>query len=105
MEKKKKNLVKNYLILFLIFAAVVAFMLYMNRWYVVYTEYKRETPIIRDALNYEISAIDFESYIMENPSSVIYACTSQEERCRSFPCRSCERKPRGCCSCRSNQGA
>ena len=84
MERKKKNLVKNYIILFLIFFAVIVLVWYICRWYTVYTEYEKETPVIRGTLNYEISVSDFEPYIMENPSTVIYMCTAKEEKCRIF---------------------
>ena len=84
MEKKQKTLVKNYIILIFIFFAVIAIVWYICKWYDVYTEYEKETPVIRETLNYEISSTDFESFIMENPSSVIYMCTAKEEKCRSF---------------------
>ena len=84
MEKKQKNLIKNYIILILIFLTVILLVWYICKWYTVYTEFEKETPVIRGTLNYEISANDFDPFIMENPSSVIYMCTSKDEKCRSF---------------------
>ena len=84
MEKKQKNLKKNYVILAVIFLSVILLVWYICKWYTVYTEYEKETPVIRGTLSYEITAVDFEHYITDNPSSVIYMCTSSEEKCRSF---------------------
>ncbi|MBR4618449.1 MAG: hypothetical protein IKO49_03995 [Bacilli bacterium] len=84
MEKKQKNLIKNYIILILIFLTVILLVWYICKWYTVYTEFEKGTPVIRGTLNYEISANDFDPFIMENPSSVIYMCTSKDEKCRSF---------------------
>lgn len=83
MSEKNKTL-KNYLILALIFLAVILLVWYICRWYTVYAEYERQTPVIRETLNYEITVDDFEHYILENPSSVVYMCTAEEEKCRSF---------------------
>lgn len=83
MSDEKKTL-KNYLILALIFLVVILLVWYICRWYRVYAEYERQTPVIRETLSYEITVDDFEHYILENPSSVVYMCTAEEEKCRSF---------------------
>ena len=79
-----KKMIKNYFALALIFLAVILLVWYICRWYAVYNEYEKETPIIRGTLNYEINVDDFDNYILENPSSVIYMCTAEEEKCRIF---------------------
>lgn len=84
MSTKRNKPLKNYIILGVIFVAVILLVWYCRRWYFVVTDYKKETPVIRGTLNYEITANDFDSYIMENPSSVIYMCTSKDDNCRSF---------------------
>lgn len=84
MTKENKKTLKNYFILALVFLAVVLLVWYICRWYTVYAEYERETPVIRGTLNYEITVNDFDHYIMENPSSVVYMCTANEEKCRNF---------------------
>ena len=84
MNSKKKKPLKNYIILGIIFISVILLVWYFCKWYLVVTDFKKETPIIRGTLNYEITAQDFDSYIMENPTTVIYMCTSKDDNCRSF---------------------
>ena len=83
-DKEYKKIVKNYFILALIFLAVVLLVWYICKWYTVCNDYKKEIPVIRGTLNYEITESDFEHYILENPSSVVYMCTASEEKCRDF---------------------
>ena len=84
MTKSNKKIVKNYFILALIFLAVILLVWYICKWYTVCNDYKKEIPVIRGTLNYEITESDFEHYILENPSSVVYMCTASEEKCRDF---------------------
>ena len=81
---KDKKLMKNYIILCCIFIAVFLLMLYINKWHHAYIDYEKETPVIRGTLKSEITVDDFEHFMYENPSSVIYMCTSLSETCRSF---------------------
>ncbi len=83
LEKNKKS-IKNYIILIIIFGLTILLVWYISRWYQVYSDYQKETPVIRGTLNYEITGIDFDHYIMENPSSIIYMCTSSDDNCRYF---------------------
>ena len=80
----KKGSVRNYLILFLIAFVTMFLVWYICRWYQVYSNYQMQTPVIRDTLNYEITAPDLDHYIMENPTSVIYMCTASDVSCRNF---------------------
>ena len=82
-EKQKKS-IKNYIILIAIFGLTILLVWYIAKWYEVRSDYKKETPVIRGTLNYEITSVDFYHYIMENPSSVFYMCTSSSDNCRSF---------------------
>ena len=84
MEKKKENLARNYVILFVIFLVTILLVWYVCKWYSVYTEYEKETPVIRGTLSYEITTADFEHYITDNPTTVIYMCTSKDDKCRNF---------------------
>ena len=81
--KKEKNYKKNYIILGLIFLVCIGFVLYLRQWYKVYDEYQKEFPVIRGVLQ-EIVPDDLEHYIMENPTSIIYMCTAEDESCRDF---------------------
>ncbi len=81
---KNKKLIKNYVLLFLIFVLVFFAVLYISKWYSVYRDYKLEIPVIRDTLSYEITAQDLDHYIMENPNTVVYMCTASSNSCRTF---------------------
>ena len=82
--KKEKNLVKNYFILAIIFLAGIGLTFYLCRWYKVYDDYKKQTPVIRGTLSQEIVYDDLEHYVLENPTSVIYMCVSNDDVCRNF---------------------
>ena len=81
--KEKTIPLKNYLIIALIFLATIGLTIYLCNCYSVYNEGKKEIPVIRGTLS-EITSEDFEHYILENPSSVVYMCTASEEKCRDF---------------------
>ncbi len=79
----KKNSLKNYVILLVIFLIGVGLTLYLCKWYDVWNDYQKETPVIRGSL-LEITYDDLEHYVMENPTTVIYMCTSSNDVCRSY---------------------
>ena len=80
---KKKGGLKNYLILAAIFLAGIGLTFYLCNLYKVYDEYQKQTPVIRDTLS-EITADELEHYILENPTIVIYMCTSSDMVCRNY---------------------
>ncbi len=82
-EEERKIPVKNYVILIVLFAAVIALVLYLCQLYRIYDEHQREIPVIRDSL-FEIQPDELEHYVMENPTTVIYMCTAADEGCRDF---------------------
>ena len=82
-NEKKKGGLKNYLILAVIFIIGIGVTLYLCNLYQVYDEYQKETPVIRDTL-FEITSDELEHYILENPTIVIYMCTSSEMVCRNY---------------------
>lgn len=83
-EKKiSKKKLHNYLILGVIFLLGIGVVLYLCRWYEVYDEYQKEIPVIRGHLQ-EIVNEDLEHVILDNPTSIIYVCTSDRDNCRSF---------------------
>ena len=82
MEKEKSSF-KGYGILILIFALCIGLTLYICKWYNVYQDYQKETPVIRGTLS-EIGNDEFEHYVLDNPTSIIYMCTSREDVCRNF---------------------
>ncbi len=81
---KNKKLLKNYFLLVLSILVVIFLCFYIGRWYKVYNEYQLQTPVIRGSLNYEITPLDFDHYLMENPTSTFYLCTSDNMNCRTY---------------------
>ena len=82
-KANKKCGLKNYLILAAIFLAGIGLTFYLCNLYTVYDEYQKQTPVIRDTLS-EITADELEHYILENPTIVIYMCTSSDMVCRNY---------------------
>jgi len=82
-SKSKDVKLKNYIILIGLFLLGGCLTLYLCKWYKVYEEYQKETPVIRDSL-LEITADDLTHYIMENPSTIIYMCTANDDICRDY---------------------
>ena len=80
---EKKIAMKNYIIIILIFVATIGLTLYFCSCYRVYSESKKEIPIIRGTLS-EITSEDLDHYIMENQSTVIYVCTASNPTCRNY---------------------
>ncbi len=81
MDNKKR--IKNYILLFVIFALGIGVTLYICSCYKVYDDYQKQTPIIRGTLS-EITNEEITHYILENPSTVIYMCTSSDDVCRQY---------------------
>ena len=80
MEKKK---FKNYILLLLLFALGIGITLYLCKLYRVYDEYQKETPVIRGVIS-EINNEELEHFIMENPTILVYMCTSSDMICRNY---------------------
>lgn len=74
---------KNYVILVVMFIAIIALVLYLCNLYHVYDAHQREIPVIRDTL-FEIQPGEIEHYVMENPTTVFYMCTAADELCRDY---------------------
>ena len=81
--KERKKKLHNYIILCLVLLVSVGIVLYLCKWYKIYEDYQKEIPIIRDQLQ-EIVSDDLEHVILENPTTILYICTSNDEECRSF---------------------
>jgi len=81
--KEKKNKVHNYIILLIICICFIAFVFYICKIYNIQEEERLKIPVIRGQL-LEIYKDDLDHYIMDNPSSIIYVCTADGEKCRSF---------------------
>jgi len=83
IKEDKKKAIHNYFLLVLLFGVTVGLVLYLCKWYNVYHEYQKETPVIRGAIM-EIVNDDLEHYILDNPTAVIYMCTAKDDECRNF---------------------
>ena len=80
---KKKIPMKNYIILMLLFIITFLLTFYLYRWYVVYSTYQDNIPVIKDSLT-ELTEEEMEHYIDENPISTVYICTANDSSCRNF---------------------
>ena len=83
-EKEEKNLLKNYIILVIILLLVVGITIYLCECYKVYNEEQKTIPVIRGTLVSEITEVDLEPFLIENPTTTMYLCTASNEKCRSF---------------------
>lgn len=83
VEKKRVKNIKNYFILIGVFIAIIIMVLYLCDCYRVYNESKKEIPVLEGILS-EISIQELEHYILENPTTVIYICTVNNDVCRDY---------------------
>lgn len=82
-KETRKIPTKNYVLLVVLFLLTFLLVYYIYRWYVVYSNYQNEIPVIRDSLS-EVTEQEMEHYIKENPTAVIYVCTAADIECRNF---------------------
>ena len=87
MKKKstdeKKMSVKNYILLLLLFGASILLILYACEVYKTSQAEKLKVPVIEGDL-LEIYSTDLEHYVMDNPTTIIYMCTANDDKCRTF---------------------
>lgn len=82
-KEEKKIPLKNYFILLIIFSLCIGAVLYLSRIYQVYDEEQKKVPVIQGRLS-EIYQEDLDHMILENPTIVLYMCTSIDSVCRDF---------------------
>lgn len=82
-EEVKKRTAKNYCLVAVIALVFIGLVLYLCKCYKVYDEYQKEIPVIRGSLQ-EIVNEDLEHFVIENPSSIIYVCVANDDKCRDF---------------------
>lgn len=84
MKTNKKPVeTKNIVLLILLFLISIGLTLYFCRWYQVIDQNKKSVPIIRGTLS-EITNKELDDYLLENPTSIIYLCTSDSQQCRNY---------------------
>ena len=81
--KENKIPVKNYFILAFIFLLGIGLTMYFCKWYEVIDTEKKQTPVIRGVIP-EISSQELDNFVLENPTTVLYLCTSDNMKCRNF---------------------
>lgn len=81
-EFKKKEK-KKYLVLGLIYIAVIVFVLYLASWYNTYRAYQDDIPVLRNTIS-QITTEEIDHFLLENPSSILYLCVAKDKECRSF---------------------
>jgi len=84
----KKNIpqteiLKKYILLGTIYLVTILLTIYLCRCYYIYNQSKQEIPVIRGTLS-EITYQELDHYLLENPTAVIYMCTSDSLPCRTF---------------------
>ena len=82
-NEEKKKIVRNYVLLVLLFLGSIGIVLYLCELYKVSDEERKRVPIISGSLQ-EIYHGDLEHYVMDNPSTIIYMCTANGDVCRNF---------------------
>lgn len=83
INMSKKDYVKNYFILFVIFIICIALAFYFRKQYEVYEQYQLEIPVIGDSLP-NINIDDLEHYVFDNHIVGVYMCTASADSCRNF---------------------
>ncbi|HPF83450.1 MAG TPA: hypothetical protein PLV83_04735 [Bacilli bacterium] len=81
--KKEKNLKKNYVILIIMTIIVVFLCFYLASWYKTLKEYYQNNSIVAEVLS-EIEAPTISSYLLDNPTTVIYIASSNDQEIKSF---------------------
>lgn len=82
-EQKETKRTHSYIVLALLFLICIVIVLYVCKIYKVNEEENLKIPVIRDSIT-EIYLEDLEHYVLDNPVAVIYVCTADNEKCRSF---------------------
>lgn len=83
MENKPKNTVINYLKLTILFAVVIIFILITRKIYQNYLFYSNQNSILYNIIN-EAKSKDIDNYLVENPDTIVYICSSNEKVCQDF---------------------
>lgn len=69
---------KNYIILIVIFIVTILLSLYISSWYNMTNELKKESIFTKHSLELKLEELD--SYLIENPSSIIYISKSNDTK-------------------------
>ena len=82
-NEENKKTIKNYVLLVLLFGASILLVLYVCELYKVNQAEKMKVPVIDGEL-LEIYSTDLEHYVLDNPTTIIYMCTANDDNCRMF---------------------
>ncbi len=82
-EKTRTIPAKNYVILACLFLGTILLLMFITNKYEQIIEFEKQTPVISDTLH-EITPTEVEHYVTENPTTVMYMCTSSDDVCRSY---------------------
>ena len=83
IEKKRNKVINNYIILIIIFCSCIGLTLYFCKWYEVYNNYKKETPILSGTIT-EITYDDLDHYVVDASNVIVYMCIPEDDNCRNF---------------------
>ena len=85
-EKKEEKRVipnKNYIIVGVIFVITIGLMFFLKNWYISYQDYKNTIPVLSGVIS-EVKYAEFDNYLSDNPSVVIYMGDTKDNDCREI---------------------
>lgn len=86
-KNKKEELrnipTKNYVIVGVIFIAVIVLAFFLRDWYISYQEYEKTIPILNNVVS-EVRYHEIDNYIGDNQSAIIYMGVADDEDCRNL---------------------
>lgn len=82
-EELRKIPFKNYIIVIVIFAVSISLAIFLSNWYKSYQEYEKTRPIL-DGVISEIRYNEFDNYINDNQSAIVYIGVANDEDCREL---------------------
>ena len=80
---QKKIPTKNYIMVLVIFIIVIVAVIYLASWYNTYQDFQKEIPVLQGTIS-EVKTDELDHYLLENPTTVVYICTANNDECRDF---------------------
>lgn len=81
--KKREIPKKNYIIMVIVVAVTVCLTFYLALWYKTIKEYYQNNSVIAEVLS-EIEEESLSSYLLDNPTTLIYVASSNDQEIKSF---------------------
>ena len=84
LKKKEEERIiplKNYIIVIVILAVTVGLTFFIRNWYQSYENYQKTIPILKNVVS-ELRSHEIDSYISDNPSTIVYIGVADDVKCR-----------------------